>query len=427
MIRAIILGLDGVPYNLIKGFMQKGIMPNMKALIENGHFRKMNSSIPEISSVAWSSAITGKNPAEHGIFGFIDLLPSSYGVRYPNYANLKEKAFWDKIDGKSVIINVPSTYPVRKMKGVHISGFVSIDINKSVYPADLITVINEKNYKLDVNTEYGHKSYDLFLNDLDKTLDARMEVARFLWDYVDWQIYMLVFTGTDRLMHFLWNAYEDENNRYHEDFIRHFEKVDKAIGEIIERMEEEDYLVMLSDHGFERLDRDLNVNQVLKKEGLLVFDKEDAIYLRDISQKSKAFALDPGRIYLNMKGKFPRGSVDEMEREKLIEEIYGIFNELEYEGRKAIKAIFRKEEIYSGPYFNNAPDLVLIGNEGVNLKGNLKAKNTFEKSFFTGKHTYDSAFFYSGKPLKVLENKEDINVSILNDAVMEIVKKHNSL
>jgi len=60
--RTIIIGLDGVPSGMIKEFAETGVMPNVAQLIEQGIFKKLHSSIPEVSSVAWSSIITGQNP-----------------------------------------------------------------------------------------------------------------------------------------------------------------------------------------------------------------------------------------------------------------------------------------------------------------------------------------------------------------------------
>jgi len=82
--RTVIIGLDGVPFSMIKHFCETGIMPNTAALLSQGIFRKMHSSIPEVSSVAWSSMITGTNPGQHGIFGFMELAPGSYKMRFPN-------------------------------------------------------------------------------------------------------------------------------------------------------------------------------------------------------------------------------------------------------------------------------------------------------------------------------------------------------
>lgn len=53
--KTVIIGLDGVPYGMIEDFAQSGVIPNMAELINHGIFKKMLSSTPEISSVAWSS------------------------------------------------------------------------------------------------------------------------------------------------------------------------------------------------------------------------------------------------------------------------------------------------------------------------------------------------------------------------------------
>ncbi|RKY27315.1 MAG: hypothetical protein DRP61_04410, partial [Candidatus Omnitrophota bacterium] len=67
MKKIVIIGLDGVPFELIKDLSDKEVMPNTSQIIQEGDLRRMSSSLPEVSSVAWSSIITGKNPAEHGI------------------------------------------------------------------------------------------------------------------------------------------------------------------------------------------------------------------------------------------------------------------------------------------------------------------------------------------------------------------------
>src|SRR4030042_3647213 len=179
--RIIIVGLDGVPFGLLRELSNKGVMPNTKEIISSGIFRKMQSSLPEVSSVAWSSIITGKNPGEHGIFGFTDLSSNSYQLRFPNFNDLQSEPFWNVINGKSVIVNVPSTYPVKEMNGVHISGFVSIDFSKSVFPKSLIPTLREFDYRLDVDSTLAHQSMDLFFSDLEKAYIASIKTYRYLW------------------------------------------------------------------------------------------------------------------------------------------------------------------------------------------------------------------------------------------------------
>ena len=93
--RAVLVGLDGVPLEIIENFTGRGIMPHTGEIMEQGVITRMQSSIPEVSSVAWSSIITGQNTGEHGIFGFTDLLPNSYKLKFPNFRDLKSKPFWD--------------------------------------------------------------------------------------------------------------------------------------------------------------------------------------------------------------------------------------------------------------------------------------------------------------------------------------------
>jgi len=391
--KVIIIGLDGVPHRLIKDLTDKNIMPETKKIIEKGMFKQMESSVPEISSVAWSSIITGKNPGEHGIFGYTEIPLGTYRLSFPNFNSLKSTPFW-QIDNKkkSIILNVPSTFPVKPLNGIHISGFVSLDLERSVYPKSFIPKLKELNYKIDVDSSKAHKSLDMFLRDLDQTLKARINTYHYLWESEEWNTFMLVFTGTDRLSHFLWEAYENERHKYHQAFLDHFRQIDKIIGEISNKLTEDDIFIMLSDHGFELLEQEVNVNFILKENGYLRLKTNSNRNYADIDFGTKAFALEPARIYINLKDKYPRGSVNKDKYEVLIEEIIEIFKNLELNQKKIIKKIFRKEEIYKGPHIAQAPDLVLTPSKGFNLKASIKANTLSEKSIFTGKHTQHDAF-----------------------------------
>lgn len=394
--RAVVIGIDGVPFGLLERLSERDIMPNFKELKREGVFRQMKSSIPEISSVSWSSIITGKNPGEHGIYGFTELIDGTYTISFPNFRNLKAPAFWEKGDKTYVILNVPSTYPAKEINGVHISGFVSPNLERSVYPPSYLDTLREFEYHVDVDSEKAHKSMKLFLDDLLKTHEIRVKAYRYFWDEFDWDVFMLVFTGSDRLEHFLWHAYEDEDDEYHDEFLRYFAEVDRAIGEVTERMKEDEQLIMLSDHGMERIKVNVNVNNYLAKENFLILGDEKEESYKNIREGSKAFALDPGRIYLNREGKYPKGSVKPSEEEDIIDSLILAFEDLEYNGEKVIKRVYRKDEIYHGKQLEHAPDLVLMSNPGFNLRGNIDVSgNIFEEGgIFTGKHTYEDAFLY---------------------------------
>ncbi len=105
-----------------------------------------------------------------------------------------------------------------------------------------------------------------------------------------------------------------------------------------------------------------------------------------------AFVLDPARVYVNHKDKYPCGTVEESESEALLSELEALFGSLEVDGRKVVRDMYRKEQLYSGPYVDSAPDLILVGAEGFNLKGSVKAEQLASRGVFTGKHTQDTAF-----------------------------------
>lgn len=399
--RIVIIGLDGMPYRLIRNLSGNGVMPNTKRIIDQGTLRQIESSIPEVSSVAWSSVITGANPGYHGIFGFTDIPLRTYRLSFPNSSDLKVPPFWNhEENSKSVIINVPFTYPAGPLDGVLIAGFVALDLKRATYPPSLIPKLKELDYRIDVDSDKAHRSLELFLRDLDRTLRARIEAYRYLWDNENWQTFMLVFTGIDRLGHFLWNAYEDESHRYHSAFLDHLHQIDGVIGEITSKMGEDDSLIILSDHGFESSEAEVQINFFLKQKGFLKLRNNPPKSLADIDYGTKAFALDPARIYINLDGKYPRGGVKPEEREVLISELIRSFESLELNGRKVIERICRKEDIYEGPYLDHAPDLVLLSNTGFDLKASLKARQFSEKGIFTGKHSQKDAFLLINKPVE---------------------------
>ena len=76
--RTCVIGLDGVPISLFKRLADEGVLSQTAQCLSGGKLQEMTVSVPEISSVSWSSFMTGKDPGEHGIFGFIDLKPGTY-------------------------------------------------------------------------------------------------------------------------------------------------------------------------------------------------------------------------------------------------------------------------------------------------------------------------------------------------------------
>lgn len=404
--RTVVVGLDGVPYTLLKDLISRGCIPNMSSIFENGYFGQMSVCIPEISSVSWSSFMTGTQSGEHGIFGFMDLEPGTYNMFFPNFTHLKVPTLWDTLAAKgkkSVVINMPATYPAREMHGVLISGFVAIDINKAVYPPSFIPALNEMGYRIDLDTMKARNDHEFLFRDLDETLAARKRAVDFLWKEVDWDLFTVVITGTDRLMHFIWDAFEDEAHPHRQDFLDYLGKVDAFVGQLFERFNDLhsskdniNHFYMLSDHGCTKIKTEVYLNRWLQNQGFLKFRNDNPESIQDIGPGSTAFVLDPSRLYINLTGKYPLGAVDPADYERVREELKDGLENLTFDdGNRIAKKVYLKEELYQGPYVDLGPDLVILSNSGFDLKGKVSSKSVFDRTNLTGMHSQDDAFFFS--------------------------------
>ena len=409
--RACVIGLDGVPYSLILELTARGVMPSLADLLKSGHLHRMKASLPEISAVSWTDFMTGTDSGEHGIFGFTDLKPGSYALRFPNFMDVKKETLWDvlgKTGKRSIILNQPSTYPARPLNGVLVSGFVALDLAKAVYPLSQKAALDRMGYQIDIDTMKSRRDHAFLWSELERTIDGRERALDYFWKE-DWDYFEFVVTGTDRLHHFLWNAYADESHRYHGRFLDYYRRVDGIIGRLAVSYRRQTGgnagLYLLSDHGFCQINQEVYLNAWLQKEGYLRFAGDSPQGLEDIADKSLAFALDPNRIYLNRKGGFPNGVVEEADRKALKTDIRQKLERLEFEGRRVIRRVFDADTVYSGPFAASGPDLLVLSEPGFDLKGSVKKKEIFGRTDLEGMHTWDDAFFWSesnaGDDLKI--------------------------
>lgn len=411
--RVAVLGLDGTPYSLIKKLTSDGVMPSLAKVIEESNFYQMDTAIPEISSVAWSTFMTGKNPGEHGIFGFTDLDAHSYRMRFPTFSDLKMPPLWKELEKskkRTVVINLPSTYPAQAINGVLVSGFVALRLEKASYPESIIPTLKEMNYRIDVDTMKARESKDFLLKDLEETLKVRKEAVDHFWQKEEWDLFVAVVTGTDRLQHFLMDAAFDENHEYHQRFLDYYALVDEVmIGGMRDRFEKGMQFIILSDHGFTPIEKEVYLNRWIVENGYLKFSKDEPESIEDIAEGSRVFVMDPGRLYVNLKGKYPLGEVSgEEERTALCDEITEKLMALEHNGKKVMKKVYRREELYSGPYAEQGPDLVAQSHYGFDLKGSVKSNEVFGTSFLSGMHTQDDAFLVLPSSRKI-EDKPHIS------------------
>ena len=420
--RLLIAALDGVPYSLLQKFAEDGTMPNTAAILRAGKAVPMNSTMPDVSAVAWSTFMTGKSPAEHGIFGFVDIDHRSYAFTFPNSYDNQAETFWDMLgrQGKRcAVLNLPSTYPAKPINGILISGFPAVLLEKAVYPRSIVGKLQSAAYQLDVDTNKAHHDLNAFAADLFEVFGARVQVFRELWNMEPWDLFIGCITETDRLHHFFFDAAYDDKHPHHKMFRRFYGRLDSLLGEMFSWCDNDTTMMIVSDHGFTSIRQEFYINRWLVDNEFLRFRADRAESFAELADDSKAFALDPCRIFIHRTGSFSRGSVRTTEdyetiRNALMERLSG----LEYNGEKVMKRVMKKEELYTvGPFFDRSADILCMPNDGFDLKASLRSGQQFGRTALQGMHKQDDAVLYVGGNGFPIDHKP--NISEVAGSVLE--------
>lgn len=419
--RVVVIGLDGTPYSFVRKATANGMMPNLKRLLDQGTLVRMDSTQPDVSSVAWASFMTGTNPAKHGIFGFIDRKPDSYATYIPTGEDLQRKTLWEWLsdhERRVCAIGVPMSYPPRPVNGIMIGCFLSPNVEKAAYPPSLGLELKKMGYRVDTDPWAARESREHFLKDYRETLALRVEMVLRLLKSERWDFFMSHIIETDRLHHFLWGEYAEEHPQYYPAFLDCYGQVDAFLGQLVSAISDDDELIILSDHGSCAIRQEFYLSYWLVQNGYLKFRESPPKSLTDIDPASTAYCLDPGRVYINLRGREPGGSVEPgAAYEKLRDELAAKLADVKDpdSGAMMVYRVFKKEEVYAGPFVERAPDLVIQTNEGYDVKGSLQASALTGRSPLTGMHTFDDAMLYlrGGRRLRDRPAITDVMPTIL--------------
>jgi predicted AlkP superfamily phosphohydrolase/phosphomutase len=400
----VVLGLDGTPFSLVRRLVDEGRMPNFAALLGRGSLLPMESVLPTVSSVAWASITTGCNPGKHNIFGFVDRVPQTLEMFIPTSRNLLAQTWIDVFSalGRRVFsMGVPSTYPPKPVNGILISGFLAPNLRKATYPVHVAEELEAQGYVIDVDAWQAHKDRDRFLDDVFTAFERRCEaIFRFLGRGT-WDLFVAHIMDTDRLHHFLWGSWEDEDQAYSPWFLKFYDRVDEVIGEVVRQLDNDTLLMILSDHGFCRLKREVHLNHWLKEAGYLHFGGGVPQQIRDLAPSTRCYSLLPGRFYVSLRGQSPNGCVEPgSEYEALRREIAEALLQIREpeSGERVIRNVRMREDLYSGPAFGAAPDFVAVPAEGYDLKGGFEKDTLLSQGAVNGTHTLDDAVFFVNRP-----------------------------
>jgi predicted AlkP superfamily phosphohydrolase/phosphomutase len=372
--RIVVLGLDGLPLPLARSLAASGRLPNLKRLLAL-NAASIEAELPELSPVNWTSFLTAANPGQHGIFGFVGIDPASYRLGPVDASAIAAPTLMQRATDAGLtakMVNIPCAAPVKPLRGAIIAGFPETDLARAVFPPELAQNLKLAGYRIEADTTKGAADFDSLARELRATLASRRTALEMLWDGGEFDVFMLVLTETDRLLHFFFPAVAHPEHRLHGAVLDLLTDWDRLIGLVLDRYEtlpEPRRLIALADHGFVELETEFDLNVWLAGKGLLrtqpgASDEYDA---RIVPHHTAAFALDPGRVYINIKERFARGVFHEHVAEKLAGELRQELLAIVHDGAPVMAAVHLRGEIYSGRQVRRAPDLVCVPRPGISL------------------------------------------------------------
>ncbi len=427
--RVLVVGLDGATFDLILPWIKTGKLPCLHDMMENGAHGELTSTIPVLTPPAWSSFMTGQNPGKHGIISFFARENNGYNVEVANSTYRSTREIWTILgeSGKKVgVVNVPLTYPPKKVNGVMITGMMTPpESDNFTYPGFLKEEVKKVVGEGALNPSFTYlEREEVFLNDLFESTDRLAKISSHLIKKYKLDLFMVVFNGTDYIQHRFWGYIDPSHPKYRADkfekyqkiFLSYYQRLDEIIGELSRLAGEDATVIVMSDHGAGPLRKYIHINSWLMRTGFLsmkgglvtrikrfmykigvnpekVYNALFKAHIGDLGikadkvngklrfllkhlflsfsdvrwRKTEAYSIGSGLIYINLKGRDPLGAVNPGEeyetlRERLIRRLCRLRDP--ETGEHVIEKVYRKEEVYAGPHLDTAPDLVFLPKEG---------------------------------------------------------------
>jgi len=433
--KVFVIGLDCAEPSLVFEKYIHGL-PNIKALMDNGIWGKLESTMPPITVPAWTSMVSGYDPGELGIYGFRNRKKGSYDLQFATSSSVHVSRVWDHIGrgGKnSIVFAVPQTYPPPlAMRGELVGCFLTPGPESNyTYPESL---------KSDLHSRFGPYIVDVEdfrTNDKKALLDRIYEMSnqhyrmcQYLMKEFDWDFFMMVDMGVDRFHHGFWKFIDplhpkyEKGNEFEDSGFEYYRFHDNWIGRLLDRIPSDTTVFIVSDHGAKRMKGGVCINEWLMKKGYLVLKGSKPSSVTRISKvdidwgKTRVWGEGGyyARIFFNVRGREPEGIVDmDKEYQKLREELtLELENMCDESGNNIGNRVLKPEKIYR-KVEGFPPDLiVLFGNLDYRSVGSLGIGSIITEENDTGpddaNHDFNGIFIMSGEGCKKRGKVEGIRI-----------------
>jgi len=256
-LETLVIGLDGADWS----YLERADCPVLQGLAARGVSGRLISTIPPLSPAAWSSFITGKRPAGHGIFDWQVRRPGGGLLRPVTAQDRRGAPFWRYLNraGRRVgVMGLPVTYPVGEADGFLLGGFDSPWGQEGCFhPPGLDQRLSEHlGERARVLYSFAHTTDDERLLEAEgEFADVFTEAALFLAEAHDVDCLVLNYMSLDHLNH--------AASRF-ETVLAGYRLLDEQVARLVGRWPQAD-VIILSDHGSKRVQGGFLVCEVLEE------------------------------------------------------------------------------------------------------------------------------------------------------------------
>jgi len=386
--RLLIIGFDGASWQLMERLLDEGKMPYLNALRARGRWGVLRSTVVPESAMGWSAIRTGVNPGKSGMYTFYS------GVQ-------PRRSFWHFLgdrDLTSIVVAVPTASALHPINGVLIHGWAGADTPRWALPEDIIPPLERA-------------GYDPTLADLKNTryflerMQTRTDVSSLLLENMDWDLGFVVFEYTDSVGH--------RFGLYTREWDEVYRAVDGHLATLLEVVDDQTTVMVISDHGWRYFERSIHLNQWLRSND---FDGWKA----NLPVSASTVSISRKDVGTAQPPKEPRDS-----RARALRRIRRGLLELRdpKTGQKVIERVRSPTDVFHGPYSDRAPGRLLVeADEDYRmLTDRSRGKGKGRRRVFGepgDTHAFEGIYVLAGPGIEAVEGPQasiyDIAPTVLN-------------
>ncbi|MBI1353689.1 MAG: hypothetical protein GC160_05030 [Acidobacteria bacterium] len=441
MKRFVLFGLDGATYTVLDDLIREGVMPYLGRFLQESAKGVLESVTPPLTPPAWTTLVTGRTPGRHGITGFVQFRSAdSDQLQIASSRDVHCETIWSLVNRyglRAGCLNFVLHAPPPRFDGFVVPGWTPWRwLGRFTRPRGLMEELaadidDFSVQQLAMDYEIERKAVaGAPLDDYESWINLHIQRDRQWFQVLRRQMQKdptellgIVFDGVDKLQHLLWpyvdpacadQASDERWRRVREVCLEYYRQIDRFLEETVELAGPEAHVMIASDHGFTGGEDILYINRWLEQQGYLTWKEsvqsvgESAELEPDFYQlaafdmtKTKAFALTASSngIHIAVRGRRSADGIPPEEYESFRRELTeALLTRCLHPqtGQPLVTRVWRREEIFAGPYEGLAPDLTLTLRDHIFFSVRRGESILVKRPALTGTHHPDGVFALRG-------------------------------